>query len=87
MAGGTFSSSGLRWNDPGETDWLADENYNITRINDTLLKLQNMLDCTGGTELHQHALCYNGTTFDLRYVPWGHEYYTTSTTTTTTTTT
>lgn len=86
MAGGTFTDSGLRWNDPGETDWLIDLNYNIERLYNTLLKISGMLDVNETDQDHQSAIIWDGSEFDMRHVPWKHEFYTTTTTSTTSTT-
>lgn len=85
---GTLSPSGLRWNDPGDTSWLTDENNNIIDLNDDLLKI-SALDDFSGTPEQDHILKYNSGTgdFESTLAEYGYETITTTTTSTTSSTT
>lgn len=86
---GTLSPTGLRWNDPGDPTWDADENLNIDDLNDDLLKpdgladVDNTLFDTPEQIIRRDA----GGDYDIINAPYASELMTTTTSTTSTTTT
>lgn len=83
----TLNPSGLIWNDPGDVTWYADQIANLERLNDTLLKPENLGDVDntyfGGTP--DQLIRKGSSDFEVQAAPWAGEDLTTTTSTTTTT--
>ena len=63
MAYTTLSPSGLRWTPAGDITWNANDfTYNITRLNNTLLKLSALGDVNVSGILDGDVLSYNTST-------------------------
>ena len=58
----TLTESGLRYSDPGYADWNTNVLiYNLTRLNNTLLKLSSLLDVDVTGLANGDILVYNST--------------------------
>jgi hypothetical protein len=84
----TLTESGLRYADYGYTLWNTNvNNYNLTLLNNTLLKLRNLLDVDDSGLTTGDALTYVASSqkWERRPLPTGWHLITSTTTTTTTT--
>lgn len=90
MAYYTLTDSGLRYAGIGHSTWNADvNNYNWTRLNNTLLKFSALLDIDTSGLTDGDIMVYNSSTqnWERKPLPPGYSPVTTTTTTTSTTTT
>ena len=83
MAYTSLNPSYLRYSDPGDTDWNAQQSYNWERLNDTLLKLSAILDVDVSGLADGDVLVYNTSTtkWECETSPGGYRQLTTTTTT------
>ena len=86
----TLSASGLRYSDPGDSDWNVNVFiYNVTRLNNTLLKLTNLLNVDVSGIVNGELLAYNTSTskWEPDSCPSTGRWLSTTTTTSSSTTT